>query len=450
MKLMNGIQETTTGSGWQLSARSHRPFGGNPLSTQRFRLAVVLAALMLAALSLHSSWAVACDARLLFCLALAVASEAWPLVLPRYGATTLSDAMTYAILLLYGPAACLISVLGSCLMRFTRERRLGNPTDFAFVAYSLSQTVVSYGTAALFYNGFSRRPTLLVGSAGLIDVALFGLAALAGFLMQTVIVGTHQWLDQDRVGALSTRLNWSRIRLSMQALAPLGLLQAVALQQSFVAGVTLVGPIVVTYLTIRNYTETLREAQEVLGTLADAVEKREPHTVGHTSRVARISTDIARELRLSEAEVRSVARAARLHELGKISLADHILVNGGTLHASDWEQVRRYPEVGAKVVSVLSLSRREGEIIRYHQECFNGKGYPHGLKSSEIPIGSRILCVAKAFDAMISWRSYRQPLSMTVALSGLVDGCGVKFDPQVVDALSRLLARRQPQVRLAA
>jgi HD-GYP domain-containing protein (c-di-GMP phosphodiesterase class II) len=413
-----------------------------------FRFAVVATALVIAALALQSRFRP--DGALVFCLTLAIASEAWPLFLPKYGAMSLADAMIYALTLLGGPFPALLAVLGSGVMRFARQHRQGQNTELSYVAYSISQRVLTYVSAALVYGCFSTHPSLMSGRAGLVDLGLFATACVAGCCLQTLIVATHQWIDQKQVGVVGSRLNWSRMRLSLQVLAPLGLLQAVALQQSFVAGLTLVGPMIVTYLTIRNYTDTLREAQEVLGNLADAVEKREPHTVGHASRVASIATDLARELRLPEAEVRSVARAAQLHELGKISLADHILVAGGVLVQKDWDQVRRYPEVGAKVVSVLSLSRREAEIIRFHQECFDGGGYPYGRKGGDIPLGSRILCVAKAFDAMISWRSYRQPLSMSQALNRLCAGSGIKFDPKVVDALVRLRKCPQAQIQICA
>lgn len=402
---------------------------------KRFRALVVLGALVLVGLLQPKPL----DAGFFLFLAMAVLSERMPLVLPRYGPISLADAVAFAMMCLYGPLATVVTVVASGLSRFAREGRV-RPE---FIAYSLSQSVLSYGTAACLFQWARRSPELLHGRTGLIDVFILSASVVAGFLLHSCIVSIHQWLEQGKVGVWTSRFNVSRLRLMLQGLMPLGMLMAVAQQESVLATFLLMGPLVVTYLSIRNYTETLREAQHVIESLAEAVEKREPHTIGHASRVATLATDVARHLRLSEAVVRSVASAARLHELGKISLGDQILCKSGALKATEWEKVRRYPEVGAQVAQRLSLSRREAEYIRYHQEWYNGAGYPYGLKGEQIPMGSRILAVAKAFDAMLSQRAFRKPMTLSQALSRLQEASGTQFDPRVVEALLATLRRRQ-------
>lgn len=405
----------------------------------QYRFAVTAGATAFALATLLTSQAPPLDSGLWLCLILAIVSERWLLVLPRYGPFTLSESMIFAVMLRYGPVATLFATILAGLSRFQREARQQNQvTRPSFVFYSLSQSWLSYGCAAWMWSKFRGLGPVLAGQP-VLDLALMVLLTVGVFAVQAYLVALHQWLEQQCLGDWSTRINWPRLRLMTQALMPLGVLLTACLQERPGTVLLLLGPLWVTYSSIRNYTATLQEAQQVVGSLAEAVERREPHTVGHSSRVGRLATDIARYLRMNEGEVRTLASAARLHELGKISLGDHILCKSGRLHATEWDRVRRYPEVGAEVASHLSLSRREAEIIRYHQEWYDGSGYPHKLIGEQIPLGSRILSVAKAFDAMISRRSYRSALTWKQALTELRARAGNQFDPRVVAALEAVL-----------
>lgn len=404
----------------------------------QYRMGVTAGATLFALATLLASYAPSMDAGLFLCLTLVVMSERWLLVLPRYGPFALSEAILFAVLFRYGPVATLFAVLLAGLSRFQRENRESRSLAPSFVAYSLSQSWFSYGCAAWFWFSVRGLGPIFQVTPGL-DAAMMLACALAVFAIQGYLVAVHQWMDQRCLGDWSTRLNWPRLRLLAQAMLPLGALLVGCLQTQVGAVVLLLGPLWITYSSLRNYTLTLQEAQEVMASLAEAVERREPHTVGHASRVGQLASDIGRYLRLPEAEVRTLVSAARLHELGKISLGDQILCKSGQLHDGEWERVRRYPEVGAEVASRLSLSRREAEIIRYHQERFDGTGYPHALQGESIPLGSRVLSLAKAFDAMISRRSYRQALSLREALGEMRARSGSQFDPKVVAALEAVL-----------
>lgn len=404
----------------------------------QFRLAVTVGATAFGLATLLTSQAPPFDMGLALCLVLAVLSERWLLVLPRYGPFTLSESMIFAVMLRYGPVATLFATILAGLSRFNREAREGQTIRPEFMFYSLSQSWLSYGCAAWLWAKF-RGLGPIMSQHPLLDGGLMVLVAVSVFAVQAYVVALHQWLEQQCLGDWSTRINWPRLRLILQALLPLGVLFTACLQERPAAVVLLLGPLWVTYSSIRNYTTTLQEAQQVVSSLAEAVERREPHTVGHSSRVGKLATDMGRYLRMVEGDVRTLASAARLHELGKISLGDQILCKSGNLQASEWERVRRYPEVGAEVASHLSLSRREAEIIRYHQEWFNGGGYPHQLGGEQIPLGARVLNVAKAFDAMISRRSYRTAMTWQMALKELRARAGTQFDPKVVAALEAVL-----------
>ena len=383
---------------------------------------------------LIASWPPVFERALLALLALAFIFERRPLRLPSYGSLSLADAVHYSVAILYGPLATVISTTVAGASRFTRESKK-RTLSADFVCYSLAQSALSYGLGAQLIS--SLRP-----EGWMAWVSTMIMAVTSTFLLQSILVALHQWLEQKTVGSWKSRINWGRLRMSLQATAPLGALMALTLSSGALPFMLLLGPLVVTYLSIKNYTDTLREAREVIESLVEAVERREPQMAGHAARVASYAADIARVLGLEEGLVARVATAGRLHDLGKISISEEILTKNGALDHGELEQVRRHPEIGAQVASRLSLSRQEAEFIRHHHEWYNGGGYPYGLQGESIPLGARILAVAEAFDTMLSPTVYGSKLSAQEALADLQAGIGTQFDPKVVQALQTALSKR--------
>ncbi|MEW6280472.1 MAG: HD domain-containing phosphohydrolase [Candidatus Eremiobacterota bacterium] len=361
-----------------------------------------------------------------FLAGLTVAAELWVLQMPRYGAVTLSDSVFYASMLLYSPQVTVALVLISKLVRFVRER-MQRKLRPGFVFYSVSQSLLSFGLAA-------RAHSLAAGPGWARQALALVLAVLVGFAVQSLLVALHQWLYQRGMGRWTNRINFQRLRLSLLTMAPLGLLLAICLTLHPAAVLLLLGPLAITCQSVKRYTDTLREARDVIENLAEAVEKRDPHTTGHSARVAAIAEDVARVMGLNEKLVARVATAGRLHDLGKISVGDDILLKIDELTGEELEAIRRYPEVGADVAAKLSLSREEAEFIRHHHEWYDGSGHPCGLKGGAIPLGARILAVAEAFDSMTTPRSYRAALTEEEAWIRLEAGKGIQFDPNVVNA----------------
>lgn len=400
----------------------------------RYRKGVGVSAVAFVAVLSALSWPPQFDAALIGLLALAYVFERQPLRLPRYGPLSLADSVHYGVALLYGPLATILSTVLAGGSRFSREssdRRLKGQ----FVFYSMAQNALSYGAGACLMTAV--WPSHWAGK-----VAVTALSVTLTFVIQSVLVALHQWLEQRTVGSWKSRINWERLRLSLQATAPLGALMALSLTAGFLPFVLLLGPLVVTYLSIKNYTDTLREAREVIESLVEAVERREPQMAGHAARVASYAADIARVLGLEEGLVARVATAGRLHDLGKISVSEEVLHKSGSLDSKELEMVRRHPEIGAQVASKLSLSRQEAEFIRYHHEWYNGAGYPYGIQGEAIPLGARILAVAEAFDTMLSPTVYGEAVSQQEALEDLKRGEGTQFDPRVVAALTTALQKR--------
>ena len=176
--------------------------------------------------------------------------------------------------------------------------------------------------------------------------------------------------------------------------------------------------------------------------LSCVVEARDLYTDKHMKDIAEYSVDIARKMDLSEDEIENIRKAALLHDLGKISIPDHILMKPGKLSEEEKKIIRRHPENGAKIIEPVEPLKHAKEIIKYHQECYDGSGYPDGLQGETIPLGARIIAVADAFGAMTTDRPYRKALSIEEAVKEIKRCAGTQFDPGVVEIFISILKEK--------
>ena len=184
----------------------------------------------------------------------------------------------------------------------------------------------------------------------------------------------------------------------------------------------------------RLYEELKRTFFETSQALAEAIEMRDPYTGGHTQRVMNYSIAIAEEMGLSKEEIEKIKISAILHDIGKIGIEDSILRKPSALNDEELKKMMEHPQIGEEIVKKVSSLRDIALIIRAHQERFDGKGYPDGLKDGEIPLAARIIAVADTFDAMVTDRPYRKGMPVSAALEELKKKRGIQFDPDVIDA----------------
>jgi HD-GYP domain-containing protein (c-di-GMP phosphodiesterase class II) len=170
--------------------------------------------------------------------------------------------------------------------------------------------------------------------------------------------------------------------------------------------------------------------------MADSVDRRRG-TPGHARTVERYAEAIARALELPETRVEQVALAALLHDIGTMGLGEAVLTKSGELTEEEWEEIRRHPEVGERILSTAEL-HTIGEWVLAHHERPDGRGYPRGLSGSEIPLESQIVAVADAYAAMTSSYGYSAAMDPEAALEELRAHAGTQFSPQVVAAFVAL------------
>ena len=198
---------------------------------------------------------------------------------------------------------------------------------------------------------------------------------------------------------------------------------------------------------VRRRTLDLEHSQlEMLVRLARAAEYRDDDTGEHTWRVAQTAGAVARRLGLGPVRVEMLMRAARLHDVGKITIPDAILLKPGDLTEEEFRVVRGHAKAGAELLSgSRSPTIRLAEVIALnHHERWDGKGYPNGLSGEAIPLEARIVAVADAFDAISRNRVHRRGLSLPDAIAEIARNAGTQFDPMVVEAFMRAVDAGDP------
>jgi len=195
---------------------------------------------------------------------------------------------------------------------------------------------------------------------------------------------------------------------------------------------------------LKEFTDELESAENVLCTLGLSVESRDPYTAGHCERLAVYATQLGRAMGLSNDQLVALRRGGYLHDLGKITVPDEILKKGSDLTASEWEVMRQHPITGESICRPLKSLKEVLPIIRHHHEHWDGSGYPDGLKGEQIPLLARILQTVDIYDALRTARPYKPALghedSARVMRNEAAAG---RWDPALVQRFFEVLTKRQ-------
>lgn len=183
--------------------------------------------------------------------------------------------------------------------------------------------------------------------------------------------------------------------------------------------------------------------ESFIRTLAASLDARDDTTAGHSARVSAIASGIAREMGLSDSDSRAVYYAGLLHDYGKIGVRDDVLLKPAALTPEEYEHVKQHPQHTYRLLSKMRFPEDLADVpmvAASHHERWDGSGYPRGLKGEQIPLGSRIVSVADAYDAITEERCYNEPMSPEMALGELTLRSGTYFDPEVIEAFVRHFA----------
>ncbi len=190
----------------------------------------------------------------------------------------------------------------------------------------------------------------------------------------------------------------------------------------------------------QTYDETLRA-------LGSALDIRATEMGGHSLRVSRYCEELGRAMGCEGEELRNLVRGAFLHDIGKLGIPDAILLKQGRLTAQERRVMETHAAVGFELVRRIAFLAPASEIVLYHQERYDGTGYPHGLKGAQIPFGARVFAIADALDAMTSDRHYRAAIPFELAREEIIRESGRQFDPQMVNAFLAIPSEVWPRIQ---
>ncbi|HEX8083571.1 MAG TPA: HD-GYP domain-containing protein [Solirubrobacteraceae bacterium] len=286
---------------------------------------------------------------------------------------------------------------------------------------------------AAFSEGPAPSLVVLDASGLSVDQAAAGVALLDAGWPGTPAVVVHDdtdpavirtILDAGAVSIVQTTLGDDELRATLRA----------ACDGRGLIDVDVVRPVIDLYATM--HAESRRRNRAVIESLAAAVEAKDTVTSRHLRAVSRLATQLARQVEPSYCDGDDFLFGCLLHDVGKIGVPEKILMKPGALTADEWEVMRRHPQTGARVVRPLGLAPVVTDVVLYHHERWDGRGYPEGLAEDDIPLAARIFSVCDALEAMTAARPYRGPLPVSVAFERVKIEAGHQFDPDVITALS--------------
>jgi cyclic di-GMP phosphodiesterase len=191
---------------------------------------------------------------------------------------------------------------------------------------------------------------------------------------------------------------------------------------------------------VASQTQQFRDALELLKqtyhstlvALGTALDSRDADSEGHALRVTLYTLRLARQVGSSGADLKTIEQGALLHDIGKIGIPDDLLRKAEKLSESEWQLMRRHPEIGYRILSRISFLREAARMVLHHQERYDGEGYPAGLKSDEIALSARIFAVADTLDCMTTDRPFQKAVTFETAREEIIRVAGTQLDPAIV------------------
>ena len=191
---------------------------------------------------------------------------------------------------------------------------------------------------------------------------------------------------------------------------------------------------------LRRLTADLDDAEKILASIAKNVEAKDENTGEHCERLTRIGAAFGEYLGLPPLDIKALARAGVLHDIGKIGIPDAVLLKKGKLDAEEWVIMQRHPVIGAELLAPLRSMRRVVPIVRHHHESWNGNGYPDKLAGEDIPLIARAFSLVDAYDALTTERPYKRALSSEEAFEVMNKECAAgKWDPELLQKFTRFI-----------
>ncbi len=383
---------------------------------------------------------------ILYWMLLAGLCQSFLLVFNKDRYVSVVFAIIFAVQLNYGTYHSVIIAAGSQVFFVYKERPQTYRHVFSVPLYKTLFNVVNVSISA-FISGSILE---LLSRAYDLNIRMFAFTILMliytlsyALLNTGILMSLMSLLNRDSFFRLwFSLMSW--ILPNFAAIAPFGYLIALLYNQPqgkiYIA--LLVGPLLLARHSFQLYQNSKELYYKTVKALTAAIEAKDPYTEGHSRRVEGYARQIAEELKLDKATIHSIEVAALLHDIGKIGINDSILNKKAVLNDSEYSQIHEHPIIGLKILEDIELPLKSKDIIKFHHERYDGKGYPMGLGGDQIPLEAYILSAADAYDAMTSNRPYREAMAPARAAEILIKNSGTQFHPTVVNAFTKVLDYR--------
>jgi len=352
---------------------------------------------------------------------------------------TVSFALNFSIAFLFPPMwAMLITFLGSSLADFFGKKELHK------ALFNASMIGLATGGTSFIFRRFYNLILPLTNPHNLLILIIASIFYI--FVESFFLYGLLATLT----GASFVRFwyyNMKKISLALLSLFPLGIIIIYFFTTNSWMNLFLVPTFVAIYFALKREKEIQEETKETIAFLASVVDNKIPDTFNHSKRVAYYVRNICYKLKLEEEDASVIVEAARMHDIGKIAIPDNILFKRGKLTKEEYEIIKEHAAKGEQIVNKLSQFKKGANIIRHHHERFDGTGYPDNLKGNDIPLGSRIIAIADAFDAMTTFRLYSTPRTIEDALHEVEVNKGTQFDPDIADVFIQMVLDNYEEVK---
>jgi putative nucleotidyltransferase with HDIG domain len=347
---------------------------------------------------------------------------------------SLSNVVVLIVIIIAGPAVGVFAALGAMPaviftvtdMRLFRAVFNGGQLTLCAAAAGLTHSALVAVTGGVFPDARSLA-------------AILAAAAVYAVVNHALVAGAVSLSGPDEF--------WPTLRMMGSYLAMqvpyvgIAVLTAVVLQRASLWALVLMGvPVLIARFGLVAFQRLDDSFDQMVTSIVDAIEMKDKYTRGHSERVSQLSLLVAVDLGLTYDERRLVRYAALLHDVGKIGVPLCIINKPGPLDDDEFAEIQRHPSIGADILRDIDFLAPALDVVRYHHERLDGRGYPYGVSSDDLDLMVRIVTAADAFDAMTSTRSYRRALTVGDAIAELRRCAGRQFDPVVVESVAKVTA----------
>jgi putative nucleotidyltransferase with HDIG domain len=361
---------------------------------------------------------------------------------------SVSETFVFISVMLFGSSAGAITVALDALVASLGDQE--RPRRPLRATFNLAGGVISIWLASHAFSALVGSPTVSKQAFNLPALLLpLVVLAVVYFGVNSALIATAIAFENNQNPIAIWRKNFLWLSVSYFGAASVAALLVSYTRTVDLTALGIIIPVlIIYYLTFKTSVDRINDATrhvdevsrlylKTIETLATAIDAKDQVTHGHIRRVQKFALALAAELGITDdQQLKALEAAALLHDTGKLVVPEHILNKPGKLTVGEFEKMKRHASAGAEILSSIGFPYPVVPIVRHHHECWDGTGYPDGLRGTDIPIGARILAVVDCFDALTSDRPYRRSLTDDEAMKILMERRASMYDPLVVDVFA--------------